>query len=156
MRKADFRAKIKKIEIMNRVLSDGWAQSIRVVLDDIELTNENLMELRQFRPDEPVLVEIKPEQLSLLDYQAATEPAPECQAHRQSERKGVESSYRAGSQPAQSPVQTSPEKAGQKSRQKEEAAEEAANGNKRDDTVCLIEEDEEEELPLEAVVKDLF
>lgn len=127
MRKADFRAKIKKIEIMNRVLSDGWAQSIRVILDDIELTNENLMELRQFRPDEPVLVEIKPEQLSLLDYHAAKKPA-----------------------------ENLPEKTGQKSRQKEETAVETVNGNKRDDAICLIEENEEEELPPEAVVKDLF
>ncbi|MDR9788368.1 MAG: hypothetical protein RJR37_14195 [Peptococcaceae bacterium MAG4] len=40
MRKADFKARVKKIEIVNRVLTDGWAQSIRVVLEDIDLTNE--------------------------------------------------------------------------------------------------------------------
>lgn len=35
MRKADFQARIKKIEIVNKVLADGWAQSIRVNLDEI-------------------------------------------------------------------------------------------------------------------------
>jgi hypothetical protein len=67
MRKADFQARIKKIEIVNKVLADGWAQSIRVNLDDIELTNENLLELRQFRPNEPVNVIIKSAELNLLD-----------------------------------------------------------------------------------------
>ncbi|KJS72032.1 MAG: hypothetical protein JL56_13730 [Desulfotomaculum sp. BICA1-6] len=67
MRKADFQARIKKIEIVNKVLADSWAQSIRVNLDDIELTNENLLELRQFRPNEPVSVIIEPVQLNLLD-----------------------------------------------------------------------------------------
>jgi len=52
LRKADFKARIKKIEIVNRVLTDGWAQSIRVILEDIELSNENLLELKQFRPNE--------------------------------------------------------------------------------------------------------
>jgi hypothetical protein len=46
MRKADFTARIKKIEIVNRVLTDGWAQSIRVILEDIELTDDNLLELK--------------------------------------------------------------------------------------------------------------
>jgi len=67
MRKADFRALAKKIEIVNRVLTDGWAQSIRVTLEDIELTNENLLEIKQFRPNEQVLVELSPVQVSLFD-----------------------------------------------------------------------------------------
>lgn len=67
MRKADFKARVKKIEIVNRVLTDGWAQSIRVTLEDIELTNENLLELKQFRPNEQVLVELSPVQVSLFD-----------------------------------------------------------------------------------------
>ncbi|TYO94881.1 hypothetical protein [Desulfallas thermosapovorans] len=70
MRKADFQARIKKIEIVNKVLADGWAQAIRVQLDDIELTNENLLELRQFRPNEQVNVNIEPVQLNLFDMQA--------------------------------------------------------------------------------------
>ena len=67
MRKADFRARVKKIEIVNRVLTDGWAQSIRLTLEDIELTNENLLEIKQFRPNEQVLVELSPVQVSLFD-----------------------------------------------------------------------------------------
>jgi hypothetical protein len=67
LRKADFRARVKKIEIVNRVLTDGWAQSIRVTLEDIELTNENLLEIKQFRPNEQVLVELTPVQVSLFD-----------------------------------------------------------------------------------------
>lgn len=70
MRKADFQARIKKIEIVNKVLADGWAQAIRVQLDDIELTNENLLELRQFRPNEQVNVNIEPVQMNLFDMQA--------------------------------------------------------------------------------------
>jgi len=70
MRKADFQARIKKIEIVNKVLADGWTQSIRVNLDDIELTNENLLELRQFRPNEQVNVIIEPAELNLLEMAA--------------------------------------------------------------------------------------
>ncbi len=77
MRKADFKARVKKIEIVNRVLTDGWAQSIRVTLEDIELSNENLLELKQFKPNEQVLVELSPVQVSLFDVkkqQAAGAP----------------------------------------------------------------------------------
>lgn len=70
MRKADFKARIKKIEIVNRSLSDGWSQSIRVILEDIDLTNENLLELKQFMPNENVLVEIAPIQPSFFDLQS--------------------------------------------------------------------------------------
>ncbi|TEB06496.1 hypothetical protein Psch_00028 [Pelotomaculum schinkii] len=75
MRKADFTARVKKIEIVNRVLSDGWAQSIRVVLEDIELTDENLLELKQFKPNEQVLVELSPAQVNLLDFDAKKQAA---------------------------------------------------------------------------------
>lgn len=67
MRKADFTATINKIEIVNRVLTDGWAQSIRVILEDIELSDENLLELKQFQPNEQVMVELSPVQVSLFD-----------------------------------------------------------------------------------------
>ncbi len=81
MRKADFQARIKKIEIVNRVPADGWSQSIRVNLDEIELTNENLLELRQFRPNEPVNVIIKPAEPNLFDVagsrtQGVEQPKP--------------------------------------------------------------------------------
>lgn len=72
MRKADFKAKIKKIEITNRTLSDTWEQAIRVQLGEIQLTNENLLELKQFRPNEPVQVVITPLKVALTDAQATT------------------------------------------------------------------------------------
>jgi hypothetical protein len=59
-KKADFQARVKRIEITNKVMKAGWRQTIRVVLDDIALTNENLLELRQFRPNEKVNVIIIP------------------------------------------------------------------------------------------------
>lgn len=71
MRKADLKARIKKIEIVNKVLSDSWQQSIRVIMEDIDLTNENLLELKQFMPNENVLVVITPIQVSLFDQKAA-------------------------------------------------------------------------------------
>lgn len=67
MRKADFTARIKKIEIVNRVLTDGWHQSIRVILEEIDLSDSNLLELKQFRPSEQVLVELSPVQVNLFD-----------------------------------------------------------------------------------------
>ncbi|MGI6491382.1 MAG: hypothetical protein ACOX0T_03015 [Pelotomaculum sp.] len=75
MRKADFTARVKKIEIVNRVLADGWAQSIRVILEDIELTNENLLELKQFRPNENVVVVITPVQVNLLEFETRNQAA---------------------------------------------------------------------------------
>lgn len=71
MSQADFQARIKKIEIVNKVLADGWAQSIKVSLEDIELTNDNLLELRQFRPNESVNVVFKSVQLDLFELAAA-------------------------------------------------------------------------------------
>jgi len=68
---ADFQARIKRIEIVNKVLADGWAQSIKVSLEDIELTNDNLLELRQFRPNESVNVVFKSVQLDLFELAAA-------------------------------------------------------------------------------------
>jgi len=76
MSEADFQARIKKIEIVNKVLADGWAQSIRVSLEDIELTNDNLLELRQFRPNESVDVVIKSVQLNLFEMAASRNQKP--------------------------------------------------------------------------------
>lgn len=75
MRMADFKAKIKKIEITNRTLSDTWEQAIRVQLGEIQLTNENLLELKQFRPNEPVQVVITPLQVSFKDTHPVTAQA---------------------------------------------------------------------------------
>jgi hypothetical protein len=72
MRKADFTASIKKIDITNKVTAENWGQTIKVTLGDIELTNENLVELRQFRPNEPVNVLIEPVQVGLFDLKKKT------------------------------------------------------------------------------------
>jgi len=72
MRKADFEARIRKIEIVNRVFHDSFVQTMRVVLDEVELINENLLEIRQFRPNEVVHVEITPAQLGLADLAVGT------------------------------------------------------------------------------------
>lgn len=69
-----FRATIKKIEIINKTLKDEWQQSIRVVLGDIELNNENLIELRRFRPDETINVSFETIQLCLDDFQRDDHP----------------------------------------------------------------------------------
>jgi len=76
MSQADFQARIKKIEIVNKVLADSWAQSIRVSLEDIELTNDNLLELRQFRPNESVDVVFKSIQLDLFALAPERRPKP--------------------------------------------------------------------------------
>ncbi|MBM7856161.1 hypothetical protein JOC37_002594 [Desulfohalotomaculum tongense] len=52
---------------MTTARGKNWLQSIRVILEDIQLTNENLLELKQFKPNEQVMVEIKPLQLSFDD-----------------------------------------------------------------------------------------
>ena len=68
MRKADFTARVQKILITNRVRAEDWDQSITLVLSDIELTDENLLELRQFKPNEAVMVVITPAQATIFDY----------------------------------------------------------------------------------------
>lgn len=68
MRKADFQARVRKIEIVNRVLKDQFTQSLQITLGDVALTDENLCELRQFRPNEVVNVQLTPTQVSLFDH----------------------------------------------------------------------------------------
>jgi len=63
-----------------RVLSDGWAQSIRVILEDIDLSDENLLELKQFRPNVNVAVEITPVQASFFDQEKIISLAEEEEA----------------------------------------------------------------------------
>ncbi|MDW7678596.1 MAG: hypothetical protein SCK57_13120 [Bacillota bacterium] len=60
-------AKVKKLDIQNRVIGEDWKQTITLTLGEIELKNENLIALRQFRPFEEVLVNLKSLQLSLGD-----------------------------------------------------------------------------------------
>ena len=68
-RKADFQAHLKKIEIVNKGQGEQWYQSIRIILEDIELNNENLVELRQFKPNELIFTTLESVQPTLLDKQ---------------------------------------------------------------------------------------
>jgi len=65
-RKADFQAHIKKIEIVNKTLGESWVQSIRIILEDIALNDENLVELRQFRPNELIFTTLESVQPTLF------------------------------------------------------------------------------------------
>ncbi|MCM3761842.1 hypothetical protein M3212_13770 [Alkalihalobacillus oceani] len=66
------KASIKKIEIVNKTKKDEWQQSIRIILGDIELNNDNFIALRRFRPDEIVRVSMESEQMSLFDSRKKT------------------------------------------------------------------------------------
>ncbi|GAE36648.1 hypothetical protein [Halalkalibacter akibai] len=63
------KASIKKIEILNKIAKDEWNQSVRIILGDIELNNDNFIALRRFRPDEIVHVTLESAQMSLFDMQ---------------------------------------------------------------------------------------
>jgi hypothetical protein len=80
-RKADFIARIRKIEIVNRVLVDKFSQHLQVTLADVDVTDENLKELRQFRPNELVLVTIAPVQQSLPIAAPETSARPAAGPH---------------------------------------------------------------------------
>ena len=58
-------AKVKKIDITNKVSADNWTQTITITLSDIELNDENLIAIRKFRPNEEVKVHLEALQLSL-------------------------------------------------------------------------------------------
>ena len=60
-------AKIKKIDISNKVTAENWSQSITILLSDIELNDENLIAIRKFRPNEEISVSFETLQLSMLD-----------------------------------------------------------------------------------------
>lgn len=68
-RKADFQAHLKKIEIVNKTIGENWFQSIRIILEDIELNDENLVELRQFRPNELISTTLESIQPTLFEQQ---------------------------------------------------------------------------------------
>jgi len=70
MSKADFEAKVKEFKVINRVLADKFTQSIQVILHEVELTDENLLELRQFAPNEEVSVLIESRQANLFEAAA--------------------------------------------------------------------------------------
>jgi len=58
-------AKIKKIDITNKVAAENWSQTITITLSDIELNDENLIAIRKFRPNEEVKVHLQSLQLSM-------------------------------------------------------------------------------------------
>ncbi len=58
-------AKVKKIDITNKVSAENWSQTITITLSDIELNDENLISIRKFRPNEDVKVHLEALQLSI-------------------------------------------------------------------------------------------
>ncbi|MBS3969986.1 MAG: hypothetical protein KGZ94_07710 [Clostridia bacterium] len=68
MGKSKIKASVKKIEIVNKVSGESWDQSIRIILGDIELNDDNLIELKKFRPNEAVNVCFESQQMSLLEF----------------------------------------------------------------------------------------
>lgn len=67
MPKTNVLAKIKKIDIQNKILGEDWKQHITLTLGEIELTDANLCALRNFRPHEEVMVNLSTLQLSVGD-----------------------------------------------------------------------------------------
>lgn len=58
-------AKVKKMDITNKVAAENWTQTITITLSDIELNDENLIAIRKFRPNEEVKVHLQSLQLSM-------------------------------------------------------------------------------------------
>ncbi|WP_078394539.1 hypothetical protein [Shouchella patagoniensis] len=58
---------VKKINIINRTGRERWHQEIQILVSDIEMNNDNLIEVRRFRPDEIVEIQLRSAQLSLFD-----------------------------------------------------------------------------------------
>lgn len=69
MGKSKIKASVKKIEIVNKVSGETWDQSIRIILGDIELNDENLIELKKFRPNEAVNVFFESQQMNLFELE---------------------------------------------------------------------------------------
>ena len=75
MPKTNVLAKIKKIDILNKVMGADWKQTITLTLGEIELTDANLIAIRKFRPDEEVMVNLSTMQLSLGDLELSQRQA---------------------------------------------------------------------------------
>lgn len=71
MPKTNVLAKVKKIDIQNKVMGEDWKQHITLTLGEIELTDANLIAIRKFRPHEEVMVNLSTLQLSLGDLEAS-------------------------------------------------------------------------------------
>ena len=68
---ATFKAYLSQVQIKNKSNSSGSSQDIKVVLEDINISDHDLTQLKNILPDSKVNVRIKPseEQLSLEDIE---------------------------------------------------------------------------------------
>ncbi|AOY74688.1 hypothetical protein [Clostridium formicaceticum] len=71
-------AKVKKIDITNKVTSENWSQTISITLSDIELNDENLIAIRKFRPNEEVKVQLQSLQLTMEEVEEREKLKKEC------------------------------------------------------------------------------
>lgn len=65
MPKSQLIAKIKRMDVTNKVKRNHWKQVIGITLGEIALNDENLLAIRKFRPNEEVMVTILPLQQSM-------------------------------------------------------------------------------------------
>ncbi|NBG89341.1 hypothetical protein [Isachenkonia alkalipeptolytica] len=67
MPKSQLIAKIKRMDVTNKIQRKHWKQMIGISLGDIALNDENLLAIRKFRPNEEVLVTITPMQQDMAE-----------------------------------------------------------------------------------------
>lgn len=62
-------AKIKKIDINNKVLKGKWEQTISITLSDITVNDTDLISLADYKPNEEILVSLEKLQISIDDIE---------------------------------------------------------------------------------------
>ena len=67
MPKSQLVAKIKRMDVTNKIQRKHWKQMIGITLGEIALNDENLLAIRKFRPNEEVLVTITPLQRDMAE-----------------------------------------------------------------------------------------
>ena len=67
MPKSQLVAKIKRMDVTNKIQRKHWKQMIGITLGEIALNDENLLAIRKFRPNEEVLVTIAPVQRDMAE-----------------------------------------------------------------------------------------
>ena len=67
MPKSELIAKIKRMDVTNKIKRNHWRQMIGITLGEIALNDHNLLAIRKFRPNEEVLVTITPLQQDMID-----------------------------------------------------------------------------------------
>ena len=60
MSKSQLIAKIKRMDVTNKIQRKCWKQMIGITLGEIAMNDENLLAVRKFRPDQEVLVTLSP------------------------------------------------------------------------------------------------